>query len=146
MTTADYLSEENIKWRTSKISDEYLPKDFPVPQDKSEVAWKKIEVISGQAGIKNIFDKSHFLKFETEVIEPAEILINTAYFPGWKLWVDGKLTSPSLDSGKIKLSLPAGLHQVIFKFVNTPIRHLANLISFLSLGVLIYFFRKSVKK
>lgn len=38
LSAADYVGEENIKWKTSKISDEYLPKDFPRPKTKEEIA------------------------------------------------------------------------------------------------------------
>jgi hypothetical protein len=139
ITAADYLSEENIKWRTSKISDEYLPKNFPVPKDKSEIAWKKIEIISGQVEIKNISNKSHFLKFDTEAMEPAEILINNTYFPGWKVWVNRKEEKPRVEEGKIKIKLNAGRQKVFLKFNNTPVRNLANFLSLLSLVGLVWF-------
>lgn len=38
-TEKDYITEENIKWKTSKISDEYLPKDFPIPQSTNDICW-----------------------------------------------------------------------------------------------------------
>ena len=139
VTVSDYLTEENIKWWTSKISDEYLPKDFPLPKDKSEVAWKKIEIVSGRAEVKSIFNKSHFLKFEIEAMEPTEILINTAHFPGWKIWINQKEERPKIEEGRIKLSLDAGKQKVFLKFNNMPVRNLANLLSLLSLGGVVWF-------
>jgi len=139
VTVPDYLTEENIKWRISKISDEYLPKDFTVPKDKSEVAWEKIEIVSGQAEIKSIFNKSHFLKFEIEAMEPIEILINTAYFPGWKILINQKEEKPKIEEGRIKVSLNAGRQKVFLKFGNTPVRNLANFLSLFSLGGLAWF-------
>ena len=139
MTAADYLSEENIKWRTSKISDEYLPKDFPLPKDKSDVAWKKIEVVSGEVEVKNLLNKSHFLNFETETKKPAEILINVAYFPDWKIWINQKEERPKIEKGKLKINLSVGEQKVFLKFSNTPVRNLANLLSLLSLGAIVWF-------
>jgi len=137
VSAADYINEENIKWETSKISDEYLPKDFPRPQNKNEVAWGKVAVLMGEAEIKNLKLKPHQYSFELKAGEKAEILINTAYFPGWKVWVDGEEIKVTLDNGKIKFTPPPGEHKVIVRFANTPIRALANLISLVSwVGIL----------
>ena len=132
VSAADYTNEENIKWKTSKISDEYLPKDFPVPTRKNEVAWEKIAILRGEAEISNLVLKSHRYTFEVIAKTDTEILLNTAYFPGWQVWVDGKKTNFSLNNGKIKLSLFAGSHQVLTRFANTPARTLANLVSLVS--------------
>jgi len=128
----DYLQEEKIKWETSKISDEYLPKDFPVPQSQNEVAWNKVAVVKGEAEIKNLLVKSHLTRFEIEAGEGTEILVNTAFFPGWQVWLDGEETSFTLARGKIKLTPPPGEHQILVRLANTPIRAIADLISFIS--------------
>jgi uncharacterized membrane protein len=125
----DYINEENIKWKTSKISDEYLPKDFPIPQNKNEVAWEKVAVLKGEAEIENLNAKTHRYTFEVQARSQSEILINTAYFPGWKIWINNKETKPILDNGRIKISLSAGDYQIKLQFTNTPIRKIANLIS-----------------
>ena len=132
VSAKDYTSEENIKWKTSKISDEYLPRDFPTPQNRNEVAWEKVAVLEGEAEIKDLKLKSYQYTFEAVIKSDTQILINTAYFPGWKLWVDGKETDFSLDNGKIRFSLPAGDYQISVRLTNTPIRTVSNLISLVS--------------
>lgn len=141
---AEYINEENIKWTTSRISDEYLPRDFPTPQDESQVAWEKVVVLAGEVKTEILEEKSQSLKFKVDVHSPAggEILINTAYFPGWKLWVNDEEQEPQIQAGKIKLSLPAGQHQIKLHFTNTPIRILANLISLGAWLSLAYFVLK----
>jgi len=129
----NYINEENLKWKTSKISDEYLPKDFPVPQNSSEVAWEKIKLIKGVAEFKNQILKPHQYSFEILAQTDSEILVNLAYFPGWELWINGKEAKSTLDSGRIKQSVPAGSHKILLKLTNTPVRTLANLISLISL-------------
>ena len=138
VTASDYYEEKNIKWVASKISDEYLPKDFPTPQSQSEAAWDKLELIKGQAEIKNMVLTPHQYSFVVSTLNDSEILVNLAYFPGWKLWVNGKETLPTLDSGKIKLSLSSGSYKILLKFTNTPIRTLANFVSFISLFSLLF--------
>ncbi len=143
---AEYVNEENIKWTTSRISDEYLPRDFPVSTNRDEAAWKKVVVLAGEVAISDLISKSHRLNFEVTANPPTggEILINTAYFPGWRLWMDGQEQEPQIQAGKIKLSLPAGRHQVNLRFTNTPIRTLANLISLITwLGLAFFMLRYS---
>lgn len=141
VSAADYTNEENIKWKTSKISDEYLPKDFPIPENKNEVAWEKIVILEGEAEIKNLVLKSYQYTFDVIAKTETEILLNTAYFPGWRIWVDEKETDFILDNGKIKFSLPAGEHKILARFTNTPIRTFSNLTSLISwVGLLAFTF------
>ncbi len=134
VTAAGYINEENIKWKISKISDEYLPKEFPVPQSEEEIAWEKVKVIEGEAEIKSQDFKHHLYQLEIEARTDSQILVNTAYFPGWRIFVDDEKVAPRIEAGRIKFALNPGAHRVILKFVNTPVRRLANLISLLSLA------------
>jgi len=136
-TSADYINVRNIKWKTSRISDEYLPKNFPVPRNENEAAWEKIKVLSGEAEIKTIMAHASFSRFIVDAKTEAKILINTAYFPGWQLKVDGRSVKPEVRQGKMEFSVALGKHQIELSLVNTPVRRTANLISFFSIGLLI---------
>jgi hypothetical protein len=59
----------------------------------------------------------------------------TFYFPGWRVRVDGELTevAPSSPQGLITFPIPAGRHEVTIRFGETPLRALADAVSFLSL-------------
>lgn len=68
--------------------------------------------------------------------------MQTFYFPGWKIWIDGKQVSPEQlrdpeKIGRIIIDVPAGIHEVSLKFVDTPVRLIANSLSFISLLLLI---------
>lgn len=141
LTSAQYLAEEKIKWETSKISDEYLPKDFPVPTSRNDVAWEKLAILSGEAKVEKAVFKSQEYNFNLKAQTPAEVLVNTAYFPGWKVWVNQKEITPTIADGKIRLSFAPGDYTVVLKFTNTPVRTLANLISLVSLLVLLKYSR-----
>lgn len=133
----EYTAAEKVKWETSKISDEYLPKDFPVLTTRNDVAWQKLAVIGGEATVSNLNLKSQQYRFEVSAQTPAEILVNVAYFPGWQVWVNQKEVAPTVVAGRVKLSFEPGDYQVVFKFTNTPVRTLANLISLVSLLALV---------
>ena len=72
-----------------------------------------------------------------------------AYFPGWELWVDDQKQEIDFSNGLIDFSKFVGEHRVEIKFVETPVRRLADTISILSLlfllAMLIFKRRKKIK-
>jgi len=111
---------------------EYLPiwvKDVP---DKFPLS--KLEVINGDCQI-------NFLSVKCLI--PSTLQLNTAYFPGWQVKVDNKITqiNPG-ENGMITFSVPAGDHQLTAKFSDTPLRRFSKIISLLSLfSVIVYYSR-----
>ena len=61
------------------------------------------------------------------------------YFPGWRVTVDGDPVSivPTDPGGLLSFDLPAGIHSVVVRFGETPLRLVADAISLLSLAVLL---------
>lgn len=130
-----YTSEENIKWRTSKISDEYLPKDFPVPQTKRDVVREKL-ASSLPIQVESQEFKTGNYKIDFLAGQNTSLRINTAYFPGWKVFLDGKQKDFSVINGAINIQVDKGRHELVVLFTNTFIRIVANIISLLSLSLL----------
>lgn len=143
LTAGDYTAEENIKWKTSKISDEYLPKDFLVPESMNEIAWGKLVVATGEVLAKDQKIKSQQQDFAITANTQTEVFLNTAHFPGWKLWINGKEKNFIIEKGRIKVALVPGEYDLSLRFVNTPVRTVANGISFVSLLGFILFVLKS---
>jgi hypothetical protein len=138
-TAADYLARENILWTTSRISDEYLPKDFLRPQKKEEVAWQKLEILQGKGVLKRQKVRSNQQFFDLEAKTEGEVVLNTAFFPGWRVLVDDQEREPIVKSGRMEVFLPTGTQRLEVKFVNTNLRNLANLISLTSAGFFMFF-------
>jgi len=132
ISVKDYVSERNIKWQTSKISDEYLPKDFVIPQNDLEAGWGEFEMLAGKMEIIDAKVKTHQADFKLQVEAESEVLINLAYFPGWQIDVDGQKDAFVIEGGRPKLILSPGDHQLKLRLVNTPIRSRANLISLMA--------------
>lgn len=134
----DYLSQENITWHTSKISDEYLPKNFPVPQSQDEVKTKKfvssypddtqIKVLRSDPG-------SYQIKVNTTA-KQDQITAHIAKFPGWKVWVNHQEVEINEKNGFISFPVNYGKSLVELKLTNTTIRTISNLISLFSLIIL----------
>lgn len=135
------ISKENLRWQVSKISDEYLPIAFNKPKDKNQVASSFITSKDGFA-VKKEIRKSNRASAEIITQKSGYLLLNIAYFPGWQVYVNGKVQNIILDQGLIKIEVPKGISQVEAKFTNTPIRNIGNTITILTciaLFVLKYF-------
>jgi uncharacterized membrane protein YfhO len=65
------------------------------------------------------------------------ILDNTAYFPGWKVTIDGEKTSIQFQDmdhrGLMEFNVPSGKHNVRVEFKETLIRLLSDIVSVVSL-------------
>lgn len=133
----DYISEENIKWKTSKISDEFLPKGFPKPQKPDGIAKDKIVALDKFSKISNLEIKSSRLRFQIEGENENLVLARVAYFPGWKVFVDGREKFFLVQNGQMFFTTPKGKHQVEVIFQNTLIRTIGNMASLVSLIVLL---------
>ena len=61
------------------------------------------------------------------------------YYPGWRVTVDGAPVpiTPTEPDGLISFDVPAGRHTIHVRFGETPLRLLADAISFLSLTILL---------
>lgn len=129
-----YTSNGYIKWRTSKISDEYLPKGFSVPS--SELLVPTTPFTSDEADITITKDTS--ITKEARVVSdvPSDVTVHVAYFPGWTVFVDGGIQQFSLTNGRMTVYIPEGSHIIRATFNNTPVRILGNIVSLLSLAVL----------
>lgn len=133
---SDFTSEDNLKWKVSKISDEYLPKNFSAPQDPNDVVRQKIE-LDPKAKLENLNIISSKYTFDIEANSTVKVTVKTSFFPGWRTFVDGKEVEIQKEDGIFNFIVPKGTHKALVKFVNTPIRTIGNILSVISLTFLI---------
>ena len=133
----DYTSRENLRWKISSISFEYMPKEFVLPNSFQEVAWEGLSQKSGVV-IKRKSEEPAIKEYQLEVKSPTSILTNIAFFPGWKAKLDGQELDIYDTNGRIGVNLPAGYHKLEFVLRNTIVRYLSNTVSLFSLFLLIY--------
>ncbi len=126
----DYHRVEAILWFLhTTASNEYLPRH--VDEEPEEPAIKKIEIVSGEAEIKDLEEKVHRTEFTVESEEETRIRMNTFYYPGWRLSIDGqrRTIQPTEKTGLIEFVLNPGIHEVVLKFHRTNVRLVAELVS-----------------
>jgi hypothetical protein len=122
---------------TTTSSSELMPlwvKQLPIQ------SWKdKVEITSGT--VQNLSYNSRGITFNLNLPKDEIIRINTIYYSGWKISVDGINTKINYNNqfGVIDLQVNAGQHFVKGEFKETPLRLLSDLISFFSiLGLIVY--------
>ena len=106
-----------------------------------------LEFLSAQGSFTTLEKKSNRQIYEVEITKPGSLIIQTYYFPGWKVWVDEKPVelkpmSDPLRLGRLILDVTNGKHQIVAKFTDTPIRFIGNVLSIFSwLSIIAYFIK-----
>jgi len=108
-----------------------------------------VEIISGVGKISRYQRKSNIHTFQINAATDTKILDNTIYYPGWQVFIDGKKTIIEFQDpnhkGLLSFFLPKGKHHIVAKFVETPDRLFANVVSlvvFILCIVLFFLHRK----
>ncbi len=141
---ADFESAEDIRFRVSKISDEYLPPSVPRPSTARDIVHDTIpESALYTSEIRQLSDT--YVKIAFQAQEPTMAKTNIAYFPGWQYIVNVTDTVPQIENGLPVITIPSGDSVVQMWFRNTPVRSIADIISLVSLGTCFYVYDKRKK-
>ncbi len=124
-----------LRWRVSKISDEYLPKELIRPLLQDEVVGETIPS-SVDLSVETIEDKATRASFLVTSVRGGEVTIRRAYFPGWRYLVNGEAVIPRVVHGLPRIAVAAGRSNVAIEFRDTNIRTIANMVSVITLLVL----------
>lgn len=133
----NYISETNIKWTTSKISDEYMPENFNKPKSESEIATNKLVAIEKDVKILYGVQNTRSIRAFIDSPKDTKLRIAFAFFPSWNILLDNRKVSPEDTNQGMSIFLPKGRHEFDMEFIETPIEKLADAISLTSLFVLI---------
>lgn len=120
---------------TTTVRNEYMP--IWVKNNPLEHIQGKVMINKGR--IEDLEVKSNRISFLTNSALSAQVIINTVYFPGWNVTVDGDKSSVDYKSkGLIQFDVPQGQHKIIVSFGETPIRLLSDIVSLSSLFVILF--------
>jgi hypothetical protein len=133
-----YTDVMSMRFAISKISDEYLPENFIIPSDPSEISLVPLHSTDYIRVKQRVKDLPTQKIYTVEASQTAPLLTEMTQFPGWHAYIDGKELSTSTKNGRINVTIPSGSHTIEFLFTNTKVRTLANAISLLSLFLLVY--------
>ncbi len=133
----NYNDSKYLKWTVSKISDEYLPQNFKKPKFEKEVRNSTFDVVKGIGSVRNLTEKTNYLKTEINLSSNSLVRANKAYFPGWQLYVNGKKESFEVSNDGLYFRLEKGKNLLVLKYFSTSIQQLANLLSLTGLGAIV---------
>jgi hypothetical protein len=151
VTDSNYIAKDVIRWDTSKLAFEYVPKGIATKKDKygntavaitkNDIAKSSYAVLSGAALVTVLEDKPSTKRFSVYAKDLVLFQINTYAFPGWKVFVDKKEVLYT-DNNKLKLlnfPLQKGKHQITAVFTNTFYRTIGNSLSLVGLALIILY-------
>ncbi len=102
------------------------------------------QIISGDATIEERERNTVRHIYRIVAKTQATILDNTFYFPGWQARVNNQKVPIQFQDanhrGLITFQVPQGTHEIAVRFTESPIRFFSNVVSTLSLTVVIFLF------
>ncbi len=134
-SSSEFESPSDIRWRVSKISDEYLPDYVPRPKEESQVVFDTIPAQSGFV-ITPLFTTATDERFVIAATMGGTLTIHKANFPGWRYFINKKEVTPVMADGLPTLNLEQGQSTVTMQFTDTWPRRVGNLISLVALALL----------
>lgn len=101
----------------------------------------KIEVLSGEAKIKEVYRSSIVHEYSVISSEGARLKENTLYFPGWNIYINDRKLDVNTEiefqdpenRGVMTFNVPEGDSKIRVIFEDTKVRRLADIISGVSL-------------
>ncbi len=133
---SDYVSLDMLRWDTSKISDEYMPRDFPKPTDSKDVVNQVVIFNSQDIKINSQYQNTKGIRLNLVAAKQTKVHFNIAYFPSWKLTVDGS-SRGSIVSRGYDANITPGNHTIEMKFIQSGVEKISNAISIVGLLAII---------
>jgi hypothetical protein len=146
--TDEAFSNNNIVRNRLEVSiaNEFRPRWAAI--DPPDPASGILPVLEKDTQYVETYSSATTHRFRTDRQKEALVQLNIHYFPGWQVFIDGRETGIDFSNkyGLIAFSLPAGPHEIEAKFVNTPVRTIAELTSITGMVLLLsaVFFRKKL--
>lgn len=129
-TDSHYITRSNFIHGTNSIGNAFQTKWLT---QQESVPLKKLDIILGNGEVKHEVLGSNLQVFTIDMKSEGVVRFNTAYFPGWTVYIDGIKNKPENASGLMKVKVQKGNHEIKFKFEDTNIRTIGKILSFVFL-------------
>lgn len=133
---SEYVNLDVLRWTTSKISDEYMPRDFPKPTDSKDVVNQVVIFNNQDIKINSQYQNTKVIRLNFVAAKQTKVHFNIAHFPSWKLTVDGS-NKGSIVSRGYDASIAPGSHTIEMKFVQSGVEKISNAVSIAGLLAII---------
>ena len=142
---AAFETREELRFRVSSISDEYLAPDIVAPQSASQVPSGPM-ITEFPSIIEQEIETDMYKKYFVTGDRPQRVTANTMMFPGWQYWVNGETVSAVRQNGLPGIMVPSGRSAVELRFTNTWSRTIGNTVSLVTVIALLYLYGKQTRK
>ncbi len=132
---------DDIRWRASTVSDEYLPADISRPRVPSDVPSFVLPESDAREVDREIVRET-YIKLAIMAKGSQFVKLSLADFPGWRYIVNGESVHPAIIDGLPVIGIPDGRSVVELRFVNTPARTAGNVVSLMFAFALLYIYGK----
>lgn len=140
-TDSYYLTRSNFTDGTNSPGNSFNTKWLTaIPQKRKD----KFEFVEGSGSIRIENVKPQSYKLMINAKKDSQIIVNTAYFPGWVSLVDGEKREADNYNGRMLIKIPRGIHRVELIFSDTPVRIISYAYFFTSLLLLLFLGRKRI--
>jgi uncharacterized membrane protein len=128
VSSSDFTNDYFLKFTTSQISSEYMPKNFSKPESYSQVP-KGVTVAQGKVTV--ISQSRSINKYTIHYIADSvsTIIVPIAYFPVWRVSLDKKEYSFAIKSNGLSVDLSKGNHTLEVSFKETNLELLSDILS-----------------
>lgn len=121
---------------TTTVKNEYMPKW--VTEKNLEFTPERVKNLDGDETVNVLKVSPKEIVFDSYLTKERTLQVNLVYFPGWNVYINGIKDKISYENdGLIKLNLKKGQNNVRLVFEETDIRILSDLLSIISIGILI---------
>lgn len=137
LNEADYSPANIVANRIPASAREFEP--IGVTQFPQATPTQKLEFTTGKASVATSRVEPDYYRFAVSVTSATNVRVNTFYFPGWQLYIDGgrRELSHGNPQGLMEFSLPPGLHIVELRWGSTEARTWGAWLSVLALLLLV---------
>lgn len=127
-----YISKDNFIHGTNSPGNYFNTIWF-----KNSIPAKSKIALNKNIEVSSLTTKSQSYFFKTKSLVNSELVVNIAYFPGWKATIDEKEVKTGYNKeGLLIFSVPSGSHAIAVSFQDTLVRYIATIVSLVSLLIL----------
>ena len=131
-----YLSRREFSDGTSSLGNSFVTRWMSWQPNRPE---KRMEILSGVGSVAVKYNDVITLAGDARLTTEGMVRIHIAYYPGWRVIVDGENVPVKPDSrGMMTVPIAKGNHRVVVHFTETPFRFVADMFSVVCLFWLFY--------
>jgi len=135
--TESFGTAEELQWRASKVSDEYLPREFRIPQNQSEIPEERVTG-NQYTKVTKISETEVRGTYQIQSDRSQELNLNMAFFPGWTYSINGNQVKPKVVEGRPSVILSSGNSILEMRFTDTIDRKIGNGITVLTIIAIVF--------